>query len=209
MPRVAAKDRKAFVEGRRTEIVEAAVRLWAIHGFEGTPMTAVAREVGLTKGTLYLYFDSKLELLDEVLRRYTLRPDVEGLARISADYTLEEIVKLLVQAAWGRLRERKDLVGLLLRELPGQLDKAQHFLEEVMLPTNQLLAQILEDKLPPERTLRINTLVAGRGLMSMVVLFFITQEVLGGNELMPISEDDATSTIAEVFLHGVLGAPAT
>ena len=205
MPRIAAKDRDAFVETRRTEIVEAAVRLWADRGYDGTPMAAIAREVGLTKGTLYLYFESKLALLDEVLRRYSLRPDVEGLARISAERPLDELVKLLVQAAWSRLRQERDLVGLLLRELPGQLDKARHFLAEVLLPTNQLFAQILEEKLPPERALRINTLVAARGLLSMVVLFFVSQEILGGNELVPISEEDATATIAEVFLHGVMG----
>jgi len=208
MPRIAAKDREAFVEARRDEIVQAAVRLWAERGFDGTPMSAIADAVGLTKGTLYLYFESKLALLDEVMRRYSLRPDVEGLAAVASELSLEELVRQLVQAAWQRLTRHRDLVGLLLRELPGNLDKAEHFLAEVLLPTNRVLARVLEEKLTPERALRVDTIVAARGLLAMVVAFYISQEVLGGSRLLPIREDAITSTIVEIFLHGILGGGA-
>ena len=206
MPRVAAKDRDAFVETRREEILEAAVRLWSRKGYDGTSMAAIAREVGLTKGTLYLYFPGKLALLDEVLRRYSLRPDVEALLAAWKDRHLEEIVRTLMKGAWAALEERRHMAGLLVRELPGQLDKAEHFVHEVMMPVNRLLAELLEDKLPPERLARINSWVAGRSLMSMVVMFWASQELIGGNKHLSVSADEATDTLAEVFLHGVLGS---
>jgi len=208
MPRVAAKDREAFVEGRRTEIVEAAVASWAAHGVDGTTMAAIAERVGLTKGTLYLYFPSKDALLEEVMRRFSLRPDVEGVLEALRDQPLEQVIRMLVAAAWSRLRERRDLVSLALRELPGQLPHAKQFLAEVMVPTTSALAAFLEEKLPPGRAETINTLVAARGLISMVVIYFVSQEMLGGSELLPIPEHEATATIVEVFLNGVRGGPA-
>ena len=111
MPRVAAKDRPAFLEERRTAILEAALRVWAKRGFDGTSVEEVAREAGLTKGTLYLYFPSKRALLEETLRRYSLRPDVEaGLASLRGQ-PLENVVRGLVAVFWRGLEARRELGG--------------------------------------------------------------------------------------------------
>ncbi len=47
---------------RRQAIVETAARLFAKDGFAGCEMERVAAEVGIAKGTLYLYFPGKQEL---------------------------------------------------------------------------------------------------------------------------------------------------
>ena len=151
MPRVSAKDRPAFVEERRTAILDAALRVWAKRGFDGTSVAEVAREAGLTKGTLYLYFPSKRSLLEEALRRYSLRPDVEaGLARLRGQ-PLGDVVRGLVALTWRGLTARRELVGVLLRELPNHPEEARRFLEQVVLPLNRLLADYLREVLPAGR----------------------------------------------------------
>ena len=67
MPKVAAKDRDAFVESRQQEILEAALKLFARKGTDATSMEAIAQEVGLTKGTLYLYFESKQAIFEDLV----------------------------------------------------------------------------------------------------------------------------------------------
>jgi len=47
---------------KRQAIVEKAARLFAQEGFAGCEMERVAAEVGIAKGTLYLYFPGKQEL---------------------------------------------------------------------------------------------------------------------------------------------------
>jgi AcrR family transcriptional regulator len=47
---------------RRQSIVETAARLFAQEGFAGCEMERVSAEVGIAKGTLYLYFPGKQEL---------------------------------------------------------------------------------------------------------------------------------------------------
>jgi len=46
-------------EARPEEILEAALELFTEKGFTATRMTDVAKKAGISKGTLYLYFDSK------------------------------------------------------------------------------------------------------------------------------------------------------
>jgi len=208
MPRVPAKDRPAFLEERRTAILEAALRVWAKRGFDGTSVAEVAREAGLTKGTLYLYFPSKQSLLVEVLRRYPLRPDVEaGLARLRGQ-PLADVVRGLVAVTWRGLVARRELAGVLLRELPNHPEEARRFLEHVVLPINLLVADYLRDALPPGRAEHVDPVVAARSLLGMVVTFFASQEVLGGAELLPIPEERILGTISELFLRGAEGPGA-
>jgi AcrR family transcriptional regulator len=208
MPRIAASERDAYQERRKASLRDAAVRLFAERGFEGASVEALAREAGLAKGTFYLYFPTKQALLDDVVQRYSLLPDVERIAVDLRGQPLEQIVPLLVRAVWSRLMERREIIMLLYREMPRHLHHARYFMERVVVPTNRLFAGVLEHSLGPERSREIDTLVAGRGLLGMVIIFFLTQQVLGGEEVLPIPVENIISTLSEVFLHGVKGAGA-
>lgn len=205
MPRVAAKERDAFIEDRRLAIMDSALRLWAERGFDATPVEAIAKDAGMSKGTVYLYFPSKQALLDEIVLRHSLLPDVERLVEGLRDQPLEAVVRLLVETAWRRLQQERDLIRVLIRELPTHLAQARYFIERVVVPTNRLFASFLDEKLGEERAGELNTLVAGRGLIGMVLVWFATQEILGGAEVLPVPEDEVTATIAELFLRGALG----
>ncbi|MGN0077186.1 MAG: TetR/AcrR family transcriptional regulator [Coriobacteriales bacterium] len=52
---------------QRSAILRAAARLFREQGYDKVSMTAVAREVGLKQSSLYYWFKSKEQLLDEVL----------------------------------------------------------------------------------------------------------------------------------------------
>jgi AcrR family transcriptional regulator len=50
-------------ETRRKEILRAATRLFAIKGFSGTGVADVVKAVGVSYGTFYYHFPSKMDLL--------------------------------------------------------------------------------------------------------------------------------------------------
>lgn len=52
-------------DARRAQIVEAASRFFADHGFSG-PTRDLAASIGVTQALLYRYFDSKTDLIDAV-----------------------------------------------------------------------------------------------------------------------------------------------
>src|SRR2546430_7033936 len=49
--------------GKRSRILDAAVRVFAEKGFYGARVAEIAREAGVADGTIYLYFKSKDDLL--------------------------------------------------------------------------------------------------------------------------------------------------
>ena len=56
-------------EERREDILDAAVRTFADRGIAGATIAEIARDAGVAKGTFYLYFDSKEQLVGALKER--------------------------------------------------------------------------------------------------------------------------------------------
>jgi AcrR family transcriptional regulator len=203
MPKVAASKRDAFYQARQAALCDVALKLWAERGFDQTPVEAIAREAGIAKGTFYLYFESKDALLLEVLRRNSLVPDVLALIRALETESLEDAVHGFVRGAWRHLAEHRDLLLVALRELPTHLEQARDAVERVLVPTNAALASHLESRIAARPAGQFSPVIAVRALIGMVLLVFLSQEVLGAGGLLPVPEEEITRTIAELFLRGV------
>ncbi len=67
MPKIVNKEKM------RADILQAAVRAFSTHGFHNTTMNLIAKEAGIAKGTLYLYFDSKEALSIAFVESYFSR----------------------------------------------------------------------------------------------------------------------------------------
>ena len=72
-----------------------------------------------------------------------------------------------------------------------------------------LLAPMLEENPPdfPFLALLVSgghtMLISVRALIGMILLTFVTQEILGAGRIAPVPEEEITKTIAELFLRGV------
>lgn len=203
MPKIPASERDAFYETRRGELAEVALRLWAEQGFDQTTVSRIAHAAGIAKGTFYLYYETKDALLLDVLRRNSLVPNVLHLIEDLQSKPLEDAVYGFVRGAWRHLTEHRDLVLVVLRELPTHLDQARAFVERLMVPGNKILAAHLESHISPERAKEISPVISVRALVGMVIVVFISHELLGAGQLLPVAEDEITTTISELFLRGV------
>jgi AcrR family transcriptional regulator len=203
MPKIPASERDAFYESRRAVLADVALKLWAERGFDQTSVASIAREAGIAKGTFYLYFESKGALLLEVLRRNSLVPNVLALIRDLQTESLEDAVHGFVRGAWRHLCEHREVILVALREMPTHLEAAREAVAQVMVPTNAALARYLESRVAPERAGKISSVIAVRALIGMIIVVFLTQEILGAGRLLPVREEEITATIAELFLRGV------
>jgi AcrR family transcriptional regulator len=52
---------------KRAQIIDGARRVFLAQGFDAASMGAIAREAGVSKGTLYVYFKSKEELFETIV----------------------------------------------------------------------------------------------------------------------------------------------
>lgn len=93
---------------RKSQILNAAQDVFAQKGFEEARMDDIAGETGLSKGTLYLYFKSKDDLIIAILDRMFQREfkQLENLEQdaVSATQAIWKITDLLTIEILGLLR---------------------------------------------------------------------------------------------------------
>lgn len=78
-------------EAMQKRILDAAMTCFLDQGYHATKMQDVAREAGMAKGTLYLYFQSKEEMLLALLQRYF--DDIRArIGMIPASRTLDQFM---------------------------------------------------------------------------------------------------------------------
>ncbi len=100
---------------RRSRMLDAAQRLFAVQGIEGTSMDAVAAEAGFTKRTLYQYFASKEALVAELTLRGQILLNLlteEYLAQASTGLAR---AKACGQAFFAFQKEHEALFGIMQR----------------------------------------------------------------------------------------------
>lgn len=78
---------------KRDQILDAAVAVFSARGFQSTPVDEVAKEAGVAKGTLYLYFRSKEEMYLEAFR--AVAEKMHGLSRVQTEEAA---------STWGKIR---------------------------------------------------------------------------------------------------------
>src|SRR6266508_6790353 len=99
-------------DARPEEIVAAALDVFVERGFAAATLYDVARRAGVTKGTIYLYFESKEALFKAVVRE-TIVPVIaqgEALAQ-SFPGSARELLERLVREYW-RLVGETALAGI-------------------------------------------------------------------------------------------------
>src|ERR1700716_3247105 len=64
---LSAPEVRASEGPKRRQIIDGACRVFLERGFDAASMGEIAREAGVSKGTLYVYFKSKEELFEAIV----------------------------------------------------------------------------------------------------------------------------------------------
>jgi AcrR family transcriptional regulator len=208
MPRVAADKRVEYAEARREQILEGALKVFSSGGFAETRMDAVALAVGVSKACLYTYFPTKDALLQELVQRFSLLPELPELLDGICALPAERAIPTLVGQIWPRIRERRELARVLVREVQSVPERARLYAERVRMPAYQALAQYLEARMAQGELAPGDPWASAQCLFGMLWSFLLSQELMGERELHPISDEEVVSVISRMFLHGALARSA-
>jgi AcrR family transcriptional regulator len=104
---------------RPREICAAALEVFAEKGFAAAKLDEIARRAGVSKGTLYLYFEDKEALFRAVVRS-AIAPNIEAVTSgiSSIDAPFPEVVRILL-AAFAE-REARLPIGAVAKMVVGE-----------------------------------------------------------------------------------------
>ena len=108
-------------EETRRRIAEAAMRLFAQHGFDRTSTAIIAKEAGVSQGIIFHYFESKRKLFWTVVLEGVEEADSrkKALEEIAKQDDPVEKLRLLGRSMVQRAEENPELNEILTRHVPS------------------------------------------------------------------------------------------
>ena len=95
---------------RRSQVLAAARERFSKHGLAGTTMDGIAKAAGVAKGTVYLYYKSKEDILRQILDEDLRNLHDDTVPLISGPGTIEEKLQRLLPRRPRLLRSQEGLL---------------------------------------------------------------------------------------------------
>jgi AcrR family transcriptional regulator len=133
---------------RPQEILEAAFVEFSRNGYAATALDQVAERAGVTKGTIYVYFESKEHLFVSMVREFTkgAHDVVHGMFETHEASTAD-----LLRAQFSFIYEylvedkrRREVVRMLIAEAARFPELADRYHDEILRPCLEMLQQAIQ-----------------------------------------------------------------
>jgi len=189
---------------RPTEILEAALQVFAERGLAGARMEDIAARAGISKGTLYLYFSGKEELFQEAIRDRVAQI-LEGLSSAAPPGEPVQRLTRFIDAYWVHLRRPQfaNLYRLIMAELNQFPELARFYADEVSGRVIGLLAEIIREGADAGQFRADDPQVAARMIVGLLV-----QHAIWSNrrELFPHLNDRPDQVLVQEVKGFILSA---
>lgn len=199
-------------EARPGELLDAALELFVEKGFAATRAEEVAARAGVSKGTLFLYFPSKEELLKAVVRENISGRFKEWNEEFDAFAgTTAEMVRYFMQLWWERVGATKasGITKLMISEARNFPEIAAFYQQEVIVPGQMLIRRMLQRGVASGEFRALDIDYTIYNIVAPMIFLIMTQHSIGacvpeGTRLDPQRYLD---TQAETIVRGLLARP--
>jgi AcrR family transcriptional regulator len=193
-------------EERREAILNAALSAFSDLGYTQATLNDVADRLGVTKGCLYHYFESKENLLLELIRDRIGCPVADEDCPVAGG-TREEVLRGLLERIWQHFQEpgQSEVAILAMTELPKFPEGGRLVFDEVVARSREKLRQLLErghqcDDISEEEIER-----AARVIPLMIMGVALGSRVFRTIDPVQLSVDQVGNTVTKILMHGLLG----
>lgn len=138
--------RRRRKEARPQELLDAALELFVEKGFAATRIEEVALRAGVSKGTLYLYYPSKEELLKAVISHYLSARIAEGAAQAAQHAgSAADLLRGILVDWWGQLyaSPASGVFKLVITEVRNFPEIGEFYARQVIEPAHQLISGVV------------------------------------------------------------------
>ena len=194
-------------EARPQELLEAALDLFVERGYAATRLDDVARQAGVSKGTLYLYFTNKEELFKAVVRE-SLFPMLTEAEEIIRQYqgSSAELFREFILKWWEKIGDTKlsGITKLMMAESGNFPEVTQFYHDEVILRSNAIIIQMLERGIARGEFRRVDSALANRVICAPIIMLMMWKHSFGACQIEAVSPQEYLDCFIDLLLRGLL-----
>jgi len=193
------------VSKTRDKILEAAIRLFAEKGFNGTTTKEIAERAGVNEALIFRYFSTKRDLYGAIIERKIKEDPKIELPLETFKETKDDwlIFKSLGTRMFECVEKDPSFLRLLhFSALEGH-ELSDMFFDTYVQHLRTLLSNYIEERISEGAFKDINSLLAARAFMGMFINYIISQELFGEKKKKRIKKEDVVETFVKIFLEGI------
>jgi AcrR family transcriptional regulator len=193
--------REQLIEARRNQILDAAAAVFAEKGFHHATTKEIARTAGVSEGTIYNYFDSKVDLLIGIMTRLA---EFEHLDEELADALQSDARDFLIaifRHRMGLVQQNHETMQAILPEMLVNPALRKRFYQRFVLPTATLFEQYIQARIELGHIRPLNVPLAVRVVQSMFIGLLILRIL--GDEPLQSGWDDLPEVVATLLFDGL------
>jgi AcrR family transcriptional regulator len=199
-------------EARPQELQEAALELFVEKGFAATRTEEIAARAGVSKGTLYLYYPSKEELLKAVIRQYLSSGIAAGAEAVRRfDGPSAALLRGVLTEWWQRVYDSpaSGVFKLIVTEGRGFPEIAEFYVHEVIEPGERTIGSIIERGIERREFRKLDVGGVVHSLVLPMVMLCVHKHSVGActEHLLELDPHRFIREHIELVLRGLLLAP--
>lgn len=197
-------------EDRPEEILAAALAVFSEQGYARARLEDVASRAGVSKGTLYLYFDSK-----EALFRAMVREHVVGRlecieARVAAtSASATDTLRDMMATMWRALHDSHlvDLTRLVHGELGHFPELAHFYFEEVIFRARRIFDAVIQRGVEQGEFRPVRNGFATRGIHMLMIQAAQVQSFFAAYDPDALTDEQVLEGATDLLLNGLVSCP--
>jgi AcrR family transcriptional regulator len=169
-------------EARPDEVLDAALKLFIAKGFAATRVEDIAKEAGLSKGAVYLYFPSKEAIIEGLVRRAVVPVANSALRFVrSHEGDPRQTVALVMRMVGARLSEPGMIAipRLLLREMINFPELAAMYKREVLDRVIPVVEGVIARGIAEGYLRPVDPSLTIRSLVGPILIHIMLAEIFG------------------------------
>ncbi len=191
---------------RPMEILTAALGLFVRNGFAATKIADIAKQAKVSKGTVYLYFESKEALFKQMVHQIMV-PKINEVEEYISSYqgSQVELLKLVIRRWWQTIKE-SGLTGvpkLIISEADKFPELTQYYMKEVIHRIQSILISILKKGKQLNEFSNIEPVLCARVIMASLVYFSMWEVSLKKYDHKNMYVEDLIEQQISILLSGI------
>jgi AcrR family transcriptional regulator len=199
-------------DARPHELLAAALTLFVERGYASTRLEDVANKAGVSKGTLYLYFDNKEDLFKAVIREH-LSPVLNDAQSMIDMYNgpTEHLFRDFVLGWWQRVGDTplSGITKLMMSEAGNFPEVARFYHEEVIERSQRLLTALLERGIERGEFAPLDLQHAHMVIVAPMLTLMLWKHSFGLCRVETVSSREYLECYLALITKGLLARPET
>ncbi len=197
-------------EHRPDELLDAALALFVEQGYAHTSVAQIAKAAGVSKGSVYLYFSSKQEILESLVKRAVAPVSA---AALGAMPEARGNTRAVLAAALGQIARRMAdpqtvaVPRLVLREAAAIPEIAEMYRRAVLEPAMPMLAGLIRAGIASGELRPVDPDLTIRSIMGPIVIHLLLSEIFGIMPETGLSLPELIDNHIDILFHGLLAQP--